>query len=268
MREARSYEFLEIQYDGPIATVTLARPEQLNALNQGLMRELTEAAEAFHDDPESRVVIFTGRGKHFCAGMDLRDRPATDAGPRTRLGVRRALKAGPALIRAIHEINAITIAAVNGGALGGGACITTACDFRIGAAGSFVGYPEINLGMNLQWVALPLCVHLIGPARAKRMIVLGQKEPAETLLEWGFYDEVVPAAELMAAARAMAERYAAQPPMAAQMIKQSINAVSSALDAAIMHMDHDQWLLTAGSEDYKEGVSAFFDKREPEFTGN
>jgi enoyl-CoA hydratase len=268
MSAANDYVFLEITRDGPIATVTLDRPDNLNALNQGLMRELTRAAEAFHDDTETRVVIFTGRGKHFCAGMDLRDRPDSDAGPRTRLDVRRALKLGPALIRAIHEMNAITIAAVNGGALGGGACITTACDFRIGAEGSFVGYPEINLGMNLQWVALPLCVHLVGPARAKRMIMLGNKESAETLLDWGFYDDVVPADELLDAAKTLAHAYAAQPPMAAQMIKQSINAVSSALDRAIMHMDHDQWLLTASTADYQEGVGAFFEKRPPKFTGN
>jgi len=268
MSVERSYEHLEIERDGPVATVTLDRPNELNALNRGLMRELTAAAESFHDDTDTRVVVFTGRGRHFCAGMDLRDRAAAEDQPRTRLDVRRSLKAGPALIRAIYEMNAVTIAAVNGGALGGGACITTACDFRIGAVGSFVGYPEINLGMNLQWVALPLCVHLIGPARAKRMIVLGRREPAETLLEWGFFDQVVPAESLLDSAHALAREYAAQPPIAAQMIKQSINAVVSALDGAIMHMDHDQWLLTAASDDYREGIEAFFEKRKPKFTGN
>ncbi len=172
------------------------------------------------------------------------------------------------MIRAIYEMNQITIAAVHGGALGGGACITTACDFRIGAEGSFCGYPEVNRGMNLQWGALPLCVHLIGPARAKRMIALGRNEDAETLLAWGFYDQLVPRDALMDAAMSMAADYAAQPPIPTQMIKQSVNAVTHALDRSIMHMDHDQWMLTAGTEDYREGVKAFFEKRDGKFSGN
>ena len=81
--------------------------------------------------------------------------------------------------------------------------------------------------MNLQWVALPLCVHLIGPSRAKRMIGLGQREDAETLLRWGFYDELAPADRLMERALAMAEEYASRPPLPAQMIKQSVNAIVS-----------------------------------------
>ena len=98
--------------------------------------------------------------------------------------------------------------------------------------------------------------------------MLGARENAETLFEWGFLDELVPRAELDAATRALAEQYAKQPPVAIQMIKQSINAVSSALDDAIMHMDADQNMLTAQSEDRAEGMNAFFEKREPEFKGN
>ena len=85
----------------------------------------------------------------------------------------------------------------HGVALGGGACIATAVDFRVGAESCRVGYPEIDLGINLQWMGLPLCVHLIGPARAKRMVILGQHETAPTLLEWGFLDEMVPDDELL-----------------------------------------------------------------------
>jgi enoyl-CoA hydratase len=263
-----SYEFLEIDRNGPVATVTLCRPDRSNALSRALMGELIEAARSFADEPEIRVVIFTGRGKHFSAGADLAEGGVAGDVPESRLALRRTLRIGPDLVREINEIDAITVAAVNGVALGGGACIATACDFRIGASNSACGYPEIDRGMNLQWVALPLCVHLIGPARAKRMIILGQKEPADTLLEWGFYDEVVPPDQLLGRARELALAYAAKPPIAAQMIKQSVNRVVSALDQSIMHMDLDQWMLTATTDDFREGIRAFFEKREPVFKGN
>ena len=261
-------QHLEITRTGNVAVVAFDRPEKLNALNRELMVEITQAATAFHEDVETRAVVFTGKGKHFSVGVDMSDPDRAAAAGDTRLRQRRKTRLGPEMIRSIFEMPQITIAAVNGGALGGGACIATACDFRIGARDSFCGYPEVNRGMNLHWVGLPLCVHLIGPSRAKRMIALGRHEDAETLLRWGFYDEVVEGERLMERALAMAEDYARQPPLPAQMIKQSVNAVVSALDRSIMHMDHDQWLLTASTEDFREGIKAFFEKREPKFTGN
>lgn len=278
-----NFAHLEIERAGPIATLWLNRPERLNALNRDLMEEMTAAADSFRDDTETRVVIIAGRGRHFCAGADLGTSAQSSAAaagatgdgampgllqPSTLLQKRRATITGPRLIRALLDINQITIAAVHGAALGGGCCIATACDFRIGSVDAFCGYPEIDRGMNLQWRALPLCVRLIGPARAKRMIILGKHETAHTLLNWGFFDQVVPRRELLDAAQKMAREYAAKAPLPAQMIKQSVNAVSNALDPAIMHMDHDQWLLTSSTEDYSEGVRAFFERRPGEFHGN
>ena len=258
------FQFIKHERSGYISTVALNRPESMNALNTGIMEELEQVSRAFLNDEQTRVVVFKGEGKHFSSGADLKQLVSKQS----MVMRRRSSALGARMIRAITEINQVTIACIHGAALGGGACIPTACDFRIGSDDCFCGYPEVNLGINLQWHSLPLCVRLIGPARAKRMIMLGMRERAETLLEWGFLDQVVPRGELEEATRRLAEQYADKPPVAVQMIKQSINAVSGALDDAIMHMDADQNILSAMTEDRDEGMRAFFEKRDPRFKGN
>ena len=181
---------------------------------------------------------------------------------------RRAAELGGTLMRALQEIHQPTICAVKGVATGAGACIASACDFRLGAENARIGYGEVKLGINLMWNAAPVCVHLVGPARAKRMIMTGALFDAATLERWGFLDEVTALASLDARAEAWAQEYAALPPLAVQMIKRGINQISGALDRAIMHMDADQWLLASMSNDYREAVAAFFEKRKPTFTGD
>ena len=131
-----------------------------------------------------------------------------------------------------------------------------------------MGYGEVKLGMNLMWNAVPTCIHLVGPSRAKQMSMTGRLIPADTLERWGFIDEVCDHDQLDNRAQEWAKEYAALPPNAVQMIKRSINRVSGALDQALMHADSDQWLLATKSEDFKEAVTAFIDKRDPNFTGN
>jgi len=255
------YKFLSIEREKHIAVVTFNRPEKLNTLNVDMMNEIIRVADEFQKDEKTRAVIFTGAGRHFSGGVDLTDTEQIKAMMESSLLMKgRHLKIGPKMIRAVYEISQITIAAVNGAGLGGGACIAAACDFRLGAEDCSIGYPEVNLGMNLSWGALPMCVNLIGPSRAKRMVILAQPENARTLLDWGFLDEVVPHDRLLSRAAEMAETYAAQPPIAAQMVKQSVNAISSSLHQAIMHMDTDQYLLATHSEDFAERIKAFFNK--------
>ena len=162
----------------------------------------------------------------------------------------------------------ITIAAINGAAMGGGCCIATACDFRIGDEGCVAGFPEVKLGMNLSWISVPMATHIIGPVNAKKMIILARNNSAETLLKWGFIEEIVKPDNLIKRAIELAQDYAEMPPIAAQMVKRSVNETVSALDRAIMHQDREQWYLTSKTEDYKEGIKSFFEKRKGKFKGN
>ena len=258
---------IELARDGHIATVTINRAERRNAVTAQMMQELERISREFIHDEQTRVVIFRAEGKDFSVGADLSASPSA----RTEASIlmrRRAAEFGGQLMRSMQEIHQPTICAVQGIATGAGGCITTACDFRVADTTARIGYGEVKLGINLMWNAVPICVHLVGPARAKQMIMTGKLFDAATLERWGFLDEVVAPGELDAAARAMAETYAALPPNSVQMIKASINHVAGALDRAIMHMDADQWLLATMTGDYKEAVGAFFEKRPPNFTGN
>jgi len=264
-----TFQHISIHKENHVATVLFNRPGKLNALNAQLMREIIAITQAFEEDVDTRVVVFSGTGKCFSAGLDLNDPDISrHFQSQAILNQRRFLKLGPRMIKAVYNLDQITIAAINGAATGGGACIAAACDFRVGADDCRVGYPEVGLGMNLSWGALPLCVHLIGPSKAKQMVILAQNESADTLHQWGFLDTVVPANDLMQHAREMAEVYASKPPIAAQMVKRSVNAIASALDQSIMHMDGDQFLFTSYTEDFMEGITAYLEKRAPRFTGN
>lgn len=261
-----SYEHLIIEKKDHLATVTFNRPEKANALNYSHLAEIESAALSFRDDADTRVVIFTGAGKHFSSGADLTDPGAEYRGPMSLR--RRRARIGERTIRALYGIDQITIAAWNGAAMGGGACIATALDFRIGADDAFMQYPEVDIGVNLMWQSLPLIVHLAGPARAKRLVAGGERIESATLLDWGILDALVPRKELMERARVLARHYVDKPPVAVQMIKQSVNRIVSALDQSIMHMDADQNLFAQSTEDRAAAVDAYLNKTPPTFTGN
>ncbi len=127
--------------------------------------------------------------------------------------------------------------------------------------------PEIPLGMNMSWHTIPRLVSLIGPSRTKQFVIFGEKVGAEKALAWGLADEVVPDGDTLACAREWAERLAKLPPNAIRMGKQQVNGAATALHQATTFMDIDQYALAATSEDYREAIIAFLEKREPKFTG-
>lgn len=260
------YQHLTIAQRGHVATVTFDRPGKANALNSALLIEIETAALSFRDDSQTRVVIFTGAGKHFTSGADL-----SDAGARAAMSLverRRRARQGERVMRALLEMDQITIAAWNGAAMGGGACIAAALDLRVGADDCFMQFPEIDIGMNLMWQSLPLVTRLFGAARAKRLVIGGERADAQMLERWGVLDQCVPRTELLNATNAMADHYASKAPVPAQMIKRSVNRYAGALDEAVMHMDADQNLLTQTTADARRAAAAHRDSSAATFEGD
>lgn len=266
MSETKIGEFVRIARDGAIATVTMDRGDGRNAMSRQLILEMTEAARSFADDIETQAVIVTGKGA-FTAGADLKD-PAMDRRRAPGLLERRQMiRIGPDLCDTWEKVEQLTICAIEKYCIGGGGALAAACDFRIMARSSHMRLPEIPLGMNMSWHAVPRLVSLIGPSRAKQFVIFGEKVEAAQALAWGLCDEVAPDGEALAHARKWAERIAKLPPNAVRMSKQSVNAAANALHAAVTYMDLDQYALATTSEDYREGIKAFLEKREPKFTG-
>lgn len=259
-------EFVTIERDGPIAIVTMDRGDGRNALSRQLILEMTDAARSFADDLESQAVIVTGKGA-FTAGADLKD-PGMDRRRANGLLERRAMvRIGPELCDAWEKVEQVTICAIEKFCIGGGAALAAACDFRIMGAGAHVRLPEIPLGMNMSWHAVPRLVSLIGPSRAKQFVIFGEKVEAAQALAWGLIEEAPADGEALAAARRWADKIAKLPPNAVRMSKGGVNAAANALHHATTFMDLDQYALATTSEDYREAIKAFLEKREPKFTG-
>jgi len=260
------YEHIELDKIGHVAWLRFNRVKKANAMNYAHLWEVEHAALSLREDADIRVVVITGNGPHFCSGADLSDSGEANDVPFVLR--RRRARMGERAIEAVLGIDQITIAAWHGAAMGGGACLATACDFRVGSDDCFIQYPEIDIGINLMWKSLPLLVNLIGPARAKRLVIGGERMHSKTLLDWGLLDQCVSREALSTTVNDMAAHYVNKPPIAAQMIKQSTNQIANALNHALMHMDADQNLLAAATKDRAEAVKSYLEKSTPTFTGN
>jgi len=175
---------------------------------------------------------------------------------------------GTMMCKAWQDMGQLTIAAVEGHCVGGGAALVVALDFRFCGKSAHFRIPEVELGMNMSWGSIPRLLALMGPARTKQAVILASDRiGAEDALAWGLVEKVVDDGQVLGAAMTFAERIALQPPIPVRMSKASVNRLAHALDDLAAHMDADQNVLTGLTEDYKEGTTAFREKRKPRFKG-
>jgi 2-(1,2-epoxy-1,2-dihydrophenyl)acetyl-CoA isomerase len=255
---------LRVEIDGPVATVTLDRPEALNALTVPVKIALREALEAIDADHSVRAVILTGAGRAFCAGQDLAERERPDAAP---LEVEVRERYNP-IIRALRSMGQPVIAAVNGVAAGAGASLALACDLRIAAeeARFMLAFGRIGLvpDSGASWF-LP---RLVGSAKAAELALVGDTVDAAEALRLGLVSKVVPGGQLMEEARALADTLAAGAPLANALTKQALQrAMTIDLDEALEGEAKLQG-IAGRSADHAEGLAAFREKRPPRFGGN
>lgn len=251
------YRTLNLDAKDGVAVVTLNRPEARNAMSAELMREMIDCAahvSALHDID---VVIVRGSGGCFSAGADLKDTTRWGNGELPLDRQREIAALGYRMARAWEELPQITLAAIEGYAIGGGLALAAALDWRVVARDAFLALPEISLGIPLTWGTLPRLVNLLGPARAKRLTILCERISAAEAHALGLADWLAPHGKALASAHGIAERVRGLPRNSVRMSKESINAYASIGAHAASHMAHDQVQLAAASSEAKAARDAF-----------
>jgi 2-(1,2-epoxy-1,2-dihydrophenyl)acetyl-CoA isomerase len=246
-----------------VATITLDRPEALNALTVPMKQELLAAFRSVERDSGVRVAILTGAGRAFCAGQDLPERLQPDAAP---LGEELRERYNP-IVRAMRGLDKPIIGAINGVAAGAGASLAVACDLRIAAEGASFALAFGRVGLVPDTGATFLLPRLVGTGRAFEIALLSAPIPAADALAWGLVSRVVSADDLIPTARQMATRLAAGAPRAIALTKRALHAAwDRGFDAALEYEAPLQD-LAGRTNDHAEGIAAFMDKRPPPATG-
>lgn len=258
---ARTFEQIELSTDGGVATITLNRPEKHNALGALIVEELGSALDEVEGSAEVRAVILTGAGdRAFCSGVDLKER--REMSPEERWAHNRDLNA---FAGRLARLQTPTVAAINGLALGGGFEITLACDFRIASENAGFALPEVGIGIIPGAGGTQRLPRLIGPTKAKELILTARRIDARTALDMGILSRVVAREDLLDEARKLAGETAQNSPLAVAYAKAAVDiAMETSLEQGL-RFETAAIRATLASEDYREGLASFAEKRKPEF---
>jgi enoyl-CoA hydratase/carnithine racemase len=250
---------VRVEVAGSVATVTLDRPEALNAISTELATDLAEAVEPLATDPGVRAVVLTGAGERaFCVGADLKQRAGFD--DHGWFVQREAFRRGFAAVR---RCPLPTVAAVSGFALGGGTELALACDLVVAAEDATFGLPEVRLGLVPAGGGTQLLVRRAGRSVAKDLVLTGRRVPATEAHRLGLVDRVVPRGEVVAAATALAAEIAANAPTAVRLAKWALDLGADLAQEAAMEVEDQAWRRAVLSDDRREGIAAWVEKRDP-----
>ena len=258
-----AYQFLLVEKSDFITTVTVNREKAMNALNPDVLKEIRECFTSLSDDPDARVVIITGAGdKAFIAGADIAAMSKMGAGEALEFG-----RLGHAAMNAIDGCRKPVIAAVNGFCLGGGMELALSCDFIYASEKAKLGLPEVNLGLFPGWGGTQRLSRLVGKGRAKEMIFSAKILSAQEACEFGIVNKVCKPEELMGGARAAAAEIAKKGPLAVQMAKKIMNEGFDLPLPKGLEQELGTFPKCFNTEDLKEGLAAFLEKRPANFKG-
>lgn len=260
------YQNIIAEEKNGVGYLTFNRPKALNSFNIDMHREVAEVLNQWTKNPEVRCVVISGEGRGFCAGQDLGDRVVDPNAEAPDLGYSIETYYNP-LIKTIVNMPKPVICAVNGVAAGAGANIALACDLVIAAKSANFVQAFCRLGLVPDSAGTWFLPRAVGHARAMGLALLGDKLPAETAKEWGMIWDVVEDAELKKKVTELAERLAKQPTFGLSLIKKAIHQSSNNTFDEQMLLERDLQRIAGRSEDYREGVQAFMNKREPNFKG-
>ena len=259
------YETIVCGVDGGLATITLNRPDKRNAMNAAMFRELGDAAEEAANDDAVRVVLVRGEGASFCAGIDLTGFGEQLAPPPEQ--TREFIGVAQRPFAVLAGMAKPTVAAVQGHALGAGCQLALACDLRVAAEGASFGILELNFGIIPDLGGNARLAAVVGPARAKELIWTSARFDATAAERWGVVNRVVPADDLHAAAEALAREVAGRAPLPVRHVKALVDRAGSEPLEAVMASERDAQAECLASDDHKEAVAAYFERREPRFQG-
>ncbi len=253
---------LDLGWAPATALLTFDRPEALNSVNGAMLDDLERAVARLEADEGSRVVVLTGAGRAFVGGGDIAHMGALTPDEGERFVYR-----GQGLLRRLERLRQVSIAAVNGWALGGGLEIAVACDLRIAADTAELGVPEVSVGLIPGWGGTQRLVRLLGRGIAKDLVFTGRRVPAAEALALGLVNRVVPADGLLDACRALAAAICRNSPIAVRQAKKSIDeGADLSLDQGLV-VEAEAWLVNFCSADRVEGLRAFVEKRRPAWRG-